>query len=70
MTSIKLDDELLDGLEQFISARDEPPHQRMSHDEAVNVIVQDWLMGQGYVPIPGETDEITPALDAAAVPKS
>ncbi len=69
MTAIKLDAALLDGLAQFIADRDEPPRGRMSHADAVNVIVRDWLMGQGYLPLPGERDEITPALEAADVPK-
>ena len=47
MTSIKLDEELLDGVEQFIADRDAPPVGKMSYEDAVNVIVRDWLMGQG-----------------------
>ena len=69
MISVKLDDELLDGLKGFIADRDEPPRGKMSYDDAVNVIVQDWLMSQGYVDLPGDPDQITPALDAALVPK-
>lgn len=69
MISVKLEDELLDGLEGFIADRDEPPRGKMSYDDAINVIVRDWLMGQGYVELPGDPDPITPALDAALVPK-
>jgi hypothetical protein len=69
MTSVKLDEELLDGVEQFIADRDEPPHGKMSYEDAVNVIVRDWLMGQGYKPLPDAPDEIMPALDAARVPR-
>lgn len=69
MTSVKLDEELLDGVEQFIADRNEPPNGKMSYDDAVNVIVQDWLMAQGYFPLPDDGDEITPALKAANVPK-
>ena len=69
MTAIKLDDDLRDGLDQFIADRDEPPRGRMSPDDAVNVIVRDWLMAQGYIPLPGDPDAVTPALDAASVPK-
>lgn len=69
MTSVKLDEELLDGMEQFIADRDEPPRGKMTYDDAVNVIVRDWLMGQGYVPLPGDIDDITPALEAAKVPR-
>jgi len=70
MTSIKLEEELLDGVEQFIADRDSPPRGKMTYADAVNVIVRDWLMGQGYVPLPGDPGEITPALEAARVPKS
>jgi hypothetical protein len=69
MMRVQLDDELLDGIEQFIADRDQPPHGRMSHQDAVNVIVSDWLMGQGYIKLPGDEQAITPALDAAGVPK-
>ncbi|MET3900422.1 hypothetical protein ABIB57_004388 [Devosia sp. UYZn731] len=69
MTSVKLDEELLDGVEQFIADRDEPPNGKMSYDDAVNVIVRDWLMAQGYVSLPDDEAGITPALEAANVPK-
>ena len=69
MISIKLDEELLDSMEQFIADHDAPPRARMTYDDAVNVMVRDWLMGQGYLALPGDTDEIVPALEAAAVPK-
>lgn len=69
MTSVKLEEGLLDGVEQFIADRNEPPRGRMTYDDAINVIVRDWLMGQGYIPLPNDTDEITPALEAAKVPK-
>jgi hypothetical protein len=64
MTSVKLDEELLDGVEQFI----EPPTGKMTYEDAVNVIVRDWLMGQGYISLPDDPDEITPALEAARIP--
>jgi hypothetical protein len=70
MTTIAVEEELLDGLEQFIADRDEPPRGRMSYDDAVNVIVRDWLMSQGYMPLPGNGSDITPALEAAEVPDS
>ena len=69
MISIKLEEDLLDGLEQFIAARDEPPRGKMTYDDAINVIVQDWLMGQGFIPLPDDPDAIIPALDAANIPK-
>ena len=69
MISVKLEDGLLDGLEGFIADRDEPPRGKMSYDDAVNVIVRDWLMGQGYVDLPDDPNHIKPALDAALVPK-
>jgi hypothetical protein len=70
MTSIQLEEDLLEGLEQFIRNRNEPPGGRMTCDEAVNVIIRDWLMGQGYISLPDDEDYITPALEAAKVPKS
>ena len=66
---MKLDEELLDGVEQFIADRDEPPTDKMSYDDTVNVIVRDWLMAQGYVTLPDDGAEIVPALKAANVPK-
>ncbi|HEY8575991.1 MAG TPA: hypothetical protein VIL88_06600 [Devosia sp.] len=69
MTAIKLDDELLDGLERFIADRNEPPRGKMSYEDAVNVIVNDWLMAQGYLALPNDPDRITPALEAAHVDK-
>jgi len=69
MISIQLEDDLLEGIEQFIADRDEPPRGRMTYDDAINVMVRDWLMGQGYISLPGEPDMIVHALDAAEVPK-
>lgn len=69
MTSVKIAEELLDGLEQFIADRNEPPRGKMSYDDAVNVIIEDWLMAQGYIPLPDDGTQIKPALDAADVPK-
>jgi hypothetical protein len=69
MTSVKLDEELLDGVEQFIADRDVPPTDKMTYDDAINVIVRDWLMGQGYIPLPDDPNDITSALDAAGVPR-
>ncbi|UXN68058.1 hypothetical protein N8A98_00635 (plasmid) [Devosia neptuniae] len=68
MTSVELDEDLLDGVERFIADRNEPPRGKMTYEDAVNVIVRDWLMGQGYVPLPDDDDSITSALDAAKVP--
>ena len=70
MMSITLDDALIAGIEQFIAAHDEPPHATMSHADAVNVIVRDWLMGQGYLEIPGDPDPIVPAVEAARIPEA
>jgi len=69
MTSVKIDEALLDGVEQFIADRNEPPLGKMTYEDAINVIVRDWLMGQGYVPLPDEPGEIMPALEAARVPR-
>ena len=48
MTSGKVDD------------RNEPPRGRMTYDDAVNVIVWDWLMGQGCVLLLDDDGSITP----------
>ena len=69
MTAITLDPALRAGLDRFIADRNEPPRGQMTPDDAVNVIVRDWLMAQGYVPLPGSADDaVTPALAAANVP--
>ena len=70
MIAVELEEDLLDGIEQFIAARDEPPRGRMSCDDAVNVIIKDWLMSQGYLPLPDAAGAVTPALEAAEVPGS
>ena len=70
MTTIKIDEDLLDGIENFVADHDNPPKGRMTHDEAVNTILRDWLMGQGYLAIPGDEEiEVVTAMDAAEVPK-
>jgi hypothetical protein len=66
--SIVLEDDLLAGLDRFISHRDEPPRGRMSSNDAINVILRDWLMAQGYLDLPPDKNSITNALDAAKVP--
>ena len=46
-----------------------PPTGKMAYEDAVNVVVRDWLMGHGYISLPDGPDEITPALEAARVPR-
>lgn len=70
MISVKLDDKLLDGIEQFIAHRDEPPRGKMNYDDAVNVIIEDWLMAQGYLALPDDNATPKKALDAAEVPQA
>ncbi len=65
---IAIESELFEALGRFIDHRDEPPRGRMSANDAVNVIVRDWLMSQGYLPLPTEQDGVVKALDAARVP--
>ena len=69
MAKLELDDTLLKGLDRFIEDRDRPPRGHMTQDEAISVIVRDWLMSQGYLPLPDDPNPITPALQAAEVPK-
>lgn len=66
---VELDSDMRQALEDFIAERDEPPGGRMSASQAVNVIMRDWLTGQGYLALPGDDEEIVHALDAAEVPK-
>jgi hypothetical protein len=68
MTHVEIEDGLLGGLEQFIADRDQPPRDRMSYADAVNVIITDWLMAQGYLALPDDPSPIVPALEAADVP--
>lgn len=70
MTTVTLEAELLEGLDRFIADRNEPPRGQMTQEDAINVILRDWLMGQGYIALPGATDAIVPALEAARVPKT
>jgi hypothetical protein len=69
MTSVQIDERLVDGIARFVAERDRPPYGRMTTEQAVNSIVKDWLMGQGYIPLPNDPDRIIPALEAAQVPK-
>lgn len=69
MGKLELDDELLHGLDRFIQDRDRPPRGHMTRDQAISVIARDWLMSQGYISLPDDPSPITPALDAAEVPK-
>src|SRR5690554_6244916 len=66
--SIVIEDDLLAALERFISHRDEPPRGRMTRTDAINVILRDWLVGQGYLELPPDQGAITNALEAAKVP--
>jgi hypothetical protein len=63
-----LEDDLIEALERFIAHRDEPPRGRMTHNDALNVILRDWLIGQGYLDLPPDQGTITTALEAAKVP--
>lgn len=69
MIRVEIEDGLLDGLDQFIADRDQPPRDRMSYADAVNVIVTDWLMAQGYLALLDDASPIVPALQAADVPR-
>jgi hypothetical protein len=60
--------ELLTGIDRLIDARDVPPARRLSREEAIQMIVRDWLQGQGYVALPdGET--VVPVIAASRVPR-
>ena len=38
-------------------------------EAALVTIVEDWLMGQGFISLPGDEDRTITALEAAQVPK-
>lgn len=42
----------------------------MTRDQSVAWIVEDWLMGQRFMPLPDDPDQITTALDADGVPNT
>lgn len=70
MTTAKIKQDLLDGIENFIADHDAAPQGKLTFDDAVNVMLRDWLMGQGYLAIPGDEEvEVVTALDAAEVPR-
>jgi hypothetical protein len=48
----ELSPELIEGIDKYIEAADEPPNPRLTRNEAVIIIVRDWLMAQGYIPLP------------------
>jgi hypothetical protein len=52
-----LDPDLVDGIDKLIEDRDEAPAGRMSRNDALNVIVRDWLMAQGYIELPSDPNE-------------
>jgi hypothetical protein len=60
---------VLDAIDRFIAKSDVPPAIRLTREDALVVIARDWLMGQGYLPIPQAPGELvdtnpsaTPAL--------
>ena len=65
-SKIRLDTELLGGLETF-RRHQEDGRVPLSREEAANIILRDWLQGQGYLPIPGDKNHTTAAA-AAKVP--
>ena len=69
MAKLEVDDALMEGLDRFMKDRDRPPRGRMTRDEAISVIVRDWLMSQGYMPLPDDPNPITSASEAAEIPK-
>lgn len=65
-STIRLDTELLGGLERFRRQQSDGGIA-LSREDAANVILRDWLQGQGYLPIPGDKKHTTAAA-AAKVP--
>ena len=63
--TITFEGDVVSGIDAFVADRTSPPVGTMTQAEAVNVALRDWLMGQGYLALPGSSDRIIPALDAA-----
>jgi hypothetical protein len=63
--SLRLDADLVAALDAFIAQRGSAD---LSRSAAVNVIVQDWLISQGYLPLPDADAPVVDALTAAEVP--
>ncbi len=47
-----LSPELTIGVDRLVENLDVPPNPRLSREQALQMIVRDWLQGQGYVPLP------------------
>lgn len=60
-----LSDELIDGIDKYVARAAVPPNVRLTREEAVEVIVRDWLQSQGYLPLP-DGSEIAPVNSAPA----
>jgi hypothetical protein len=67
MTTSWLTSELLSGIDRLIADRNIPPTPRLSREEALQMIVRDWLQGQGYVALP-DGESILPVSAASKVP--
>jgi hypothetical protein len=64
--TFKLDRDLLVGLDAYLKEQSDGA-AKLTREEALTVIVRDWLQGQGYLAIPGEKKHTT-ARKAAGVP--
>lgn len=62
-STIRLDTDLLGGLETFRRQQSDGGIA-LSREDAANVILRDWLQGQGFLPLPGDRNHTT--ADAAA----
>ena len=60
--------ELLTGIDRLIDDRDVPPTPRLGREEALQMIVRDWLQGQGYVALP-DGESVIPVAAASRVPR-
>ncbi|RYG94768.1 MAG: hypothetical protein EON57_17780 [Alphaproteobacteria bacterium] len=59
--------ELRVGIDRFIDEQDIPPNPRLSREDALVVIVRDWLQAQGYVALP-DGDSVVPVSVASETP--
>lgn len=58
--------ELLSGIDRLIDDQDVPPNPRLSREEALQMIVGDWLQGQGYVAMP-DGKKVVPVTAASRI---
>ena len=67
--SITVDAELLAGVDKFIEDRDERPSGRITRNQAVVMVIRDWLQAQGYLALENDL-ELLPILNKIDLPSA